>query len=70
MKKVVSFSLPVLLVFLVFIVSACTSKQLYDAGQSKYDLSECAKLPQTEYEKCIEHRKQSYEDYERERQQY
>lgn len=45
---------------------ACSNKQIYTAVQENQRL-ECRKLPQVQYDRCMEQLKTPYEDYERER---
>ncbi len=56
------------LVFILLVVSfGCTNKQIYEATQPKFNEAECMKLPQSQYDECMQREAQSYEDYERER---
>lgn len=47
---------------------ACTNKQIYTTVQNNHRL-ECGKLPQDQYEQCMQEVGTSYEDYEQERQE-
>jgi hypothetical protein len=58
------FSLAILS-FVAF--SGCTTKQIYEATQPKYNEAECMKLPRSQYEECMQRKPLSYEDYENER---
>lgn len=61
-NKCVSF------LFLVSLITACSNKSLYQAGQ-EYQKSECINQAQTseQHNECINMKKQSYEEYEKER---
>ena len=54
-----------MLIFLSF--SGCSSKELYESTQPKYDENECRKLPPHQYEDCINQDAKTYEEYKRER---
>lgn len=57
------------LLVLAIACSACTNKQLYETIQSNERL-ECQKIVRRiEYEECMRQINQSYEDYQREREQ-
>lgn len=62
MKKIVIF------LGCVFILAACTNKQLYQNGQ-KYQEDQCLKKAQNsqEYNQCLNSNKKSYEEYIEER---
>lgn len=51
---------------LLLLLSGCSNQQVYDAIQENRRL-ECAKLPQPQYEKCMQDYDMSYRDYRRER---
>jgi hypothetical protein len=53
---------------MVFLLVACSNKQIYTAVQQNQQL-ECGKLPQSRYEECMRELEGSYEDYERDRQE-
>jgi hypothetical protein len=53
--------------FICVSLLGCTKKELYESIQPKYDEAECRKLPQYEYEECINTQAKSYEDYRKER---
>jgi hypothetical protein len=56
------------LVFILLVMSiGCTNKQIYEATQPKFNEAQCMKLPQSQYDECMQRETQSYEDYERER---
>ena len=57
----------ILLVSLSF--SGCSSKELYESTQPKYNENECRKLPPHQYEECINQESQTYEEYKRARQE-
>ncbi len=46
----------------VLLLQACSSQQVYEAIQSN-QTQECQKVPQQEYEACMERVKESYEAY-------
>lgn len=48
-------------------VMACSNKQIYTAVQDNQRL-ECGKLPQDQYEQCMQELEIPYEEYEQERQ--
>jgi hypothetical protein len=50
----------------VFLLIGCSNKSLYENIQ-KNNRSTCNKVPFSQYEKCIENTKKTYEEYERER---
>ena len=54
--------------FLVVILTACTSKELYQTGQD-YQKSECRNQAQTaeQHAECNRVQSKSYEEYEKER---
>ncbi|MCI2285760.1 hypothetical protein L3081_23250 [Colwellia sp. MSW7] len=62
MNKCISF------IFLVSLIAACSNKDLYQAGQ-EYQKSECINQAQTseQHNECLNMKKQSYEEYEKER---
>ena len=49
--------------------SGCSSKELYESIQPKYDENECRKLPPHQYEACIKRDAKSYEEYKKEREE-
>ncbi len=56
-------------IVLVFLsLSGCSSKELYESTQPKYNENECRKLPPHQYEECINQEAKTYEEYKRERQ--
>ena len=59
---------PQLLAGLLLVVglAGCTQRQVYDAVQQNRQL-ECQKLPQGQYEKCMEQYSEPYDAYTRER---
>ncbi|GLX78382.1 hypothetical protein tinsulaeT_17220 [Thalassotalea insulae] len=57
------------LLLILLTISACSSKELYDAGKQNRQ-SYCREYVGPEYEQCLkEINNKSYEDYQRERQQ-
>ena len=52
--------------FLVFAMSACSSRQAYEAMQTR-ERNECLKVPESQYQECMERTSQSYDEYRRER---
>ncbi|MBL4827737.1 MAG: hypothetical protein JKY66_08515 [Spongiibacteraceae bacterium] len=58
------------LVIVVFLLSVygCTNKQAYYHAQSSQRL-QCQKLPPQEYEMCLSQTQETYEEYERKRQE-
>ena len=57
----------ILLLALIFIGS-CSHKQMYEVLQIKQQ-NDCLKLPQSEYESCMESTEKPYEQYKEERQE-
>ena len=53
--------------FFLIAISGCTNKQIYEATQPKYNEAECMKLPQSQYNECMQRDAETYEEYERER---
>ena len=50
---------------LIFVIlAACSSKDLYSAGQD-YQREQCRIGPPSEYDECMEKADESYEDYQR-----
>jgi len=49
--------------------SGCSSKELYESTQPKYDENECRKLPPNQYEECMRQEAKTYEEYKREREE-
>ena len=47
--------------------TACSHEQVYNAVQENRIQDECTKLPQAQYEECMEAYSQPYDEYERER---
>ncbi len=50
-------------------VLGCSSKELYESVQPKYDQNECSKLPSLQYDECIRNEAKSYKDYQKEREE-
>jgi len=55
-----------LMVLVMFGVAGCSNKNIYDNIQLN-NRNDCAKLPSSQYDKCIESASKSYDEYERER---
>ena len=55
-----------LCLFLTVLIIGCSNKAVYDNIQMN-NRNECKKLPQSQYEDCMEKANKSYEEYERER---
>jgi len=49
--------------------SGCSSKELYESTQPKYDENECRQLPPHQYEECINQEAKTFEEYKREREE-
>jgi hypothetical protein len=47
----------------------CSSKELYESTQPKYDENECRKLPPYQYDECINQEAKTYEEYKKEREE-
>ncbi len=52
----------------LLVITGCSSKQMYEAFQPKYNEAECRKEHEVDYEKCMKQQAKSYEEYEKERQ--
>lgn len=68
----IKLALFVKIIFSAFILisfSGCSSKELYESIQPKYDESECIKLPPHKYEECIQLESKSYKEYQKEREE-
>ena len=50
----------------VLLIGACSNKAIYDNIQLN-NRNDCAKLPPSQYNECIERASRSYDEYERER---
>jgi hypothetical protein len=53
---------------LVIFILGCSNKQMYESIQENQRL-DCYKLPQPQYETCMEELGESYEDYQRAREE-
>ena len=51
---------------LLFILSGCSNKGIYEQIQTNNRVN-CGKLPNSQYEECIEGNSKTYDEYERER---
>jgi len=50
----------------VLFIGACSNKSVYDSIQLN-NRNECAKLPPSQFDECMERSNKSYEEYKRER---
>ncbi len=55
-------------ILLAAALAACSNQQLYTAVQER-ERQECAKLPQVQYEECMQEIQGSYDEYAREREE-
>jgi outer membrane murein-binding lipoprotein Lpp len=55
-----------LMLLAIFLLAGCSNKAIYDNIQS-HNRKECSRLPQSQYEKCMEDTEKSFAEYERER---
>ena len=55
-----------LVILIALLVGACSNKAVYDNFQLN-NRNDCAKLPPSQYEECMERASKSYDEYERER---
>ena len=55
-----------ILLLIILLLAACSNKSVYDNIQS-HNQKECAKLPLSQYDECMERSSKSYKDYKRER---
>lgn len=64
MNKIIALSIA------LFVLSACSSKSLYETGQN-YQKNECMKNAATaeQHQACLNEKRQSYRDYQREREE-
>ena len=68
MKTQSTFIVKTILTVLILIsFSGCSSKELYESTQPKYDENECRKLPPHQYDECIKTESKSYKEYQKER---
>jgi len=51
---------------LVLAISACSSRQAYEAMQTR-ERNECLKVPESQYQECMERASQSYDEFKRAR---
>jgi uncharacterized membrane protein (DUF106 family) len=63
MKSVLKLTIGIVILF-QFV--ACSNKAVYDNIKLN-NRQECAKLPQSQYDECMENTQKSYEEYNRER---
>jgi hypothetical protein len=66
-ESVMGRKIIVLVVLAQIAVSGCTNKQVYEATQPKYNQAECMELPKSQYEECMNRDAETYEEYEKER---
>jgi len=57
------------LVLFLTSIFGCSSKELYESIQPKYDENECRKLPPHQYEECIKTESKSFKEYQKEREE-
>jgi len=55
-----------LVLLIALSIGACSNKAIYDNIQLN-NRNDCAKLPPSQYDECMERANKSYEEYERER---
>ena len=55
-----------LVLLVVFSIAGCSNKAVYENIQIN-NRNACLKVPQSQYEECLERSNKSYEEYERER---
>jgi hypothetical protein len=68
MKTQLKFIIKILFTTLVLTsIFGCSSKELYESIQPKYDENECRNLPPHQYDKCIKTEEKSYKEYQKER---
>lgn len=58
-----------LMPLMMFAATGCSYKAVYDNIQIN-QRNECLKLPQAQYDECMERASKSYEEYEKEREEY
>ncbi|KPJ93935.1 MAG: hypothetical protein AMJ55_07150 [Gammaproteobacteria bacterium SG8_15] len=51
---------------LVIAMSACSSRQAYEAMQTR-ERNECLTVPESQYQECMERTTRSYDEFSRER---
>lgn len=59
-------AIKLLMILVVFGVSGCSSKAIYDETR-RHQRYECMKEPPSAYSECIERTDKTYEEYERQR---
>jgi len=55
-----------LVTVVVLLIVACSNKAIYDNIKLN-NRNDCAKLPQSQYDECMERANKSYDEYERKR---
>lgn len=50
----------------LLLMQACSNRQVYDAMQAR-ERNECMKVPESQYQECMERTHQSYDEFKRER---
>jgi len=53
-------------VFAAVMMAGCSNRQVYDAAQSSQRI-QCSKLPEWQYDECMDRTGKSYDEYLRER---
>ena len=54
------------MILMTLLISACSNKAIYD-GLQYSNRNDCTKLPQTQYEECLQRADMSFHEYEMER---
>ena len=55
-----------LILLITLLIGACSNKAMYDSFQYS-NRNDCMKLPQTQYEECMQRANMSFHEYEMER---
>lgn len=58
-----------LILLVLFSATGCSNRAMYDNIQIN-QRNECLKLPPARYDECMKHARKTYDEYERERQEY
>jgi hypothetical protein len=55
-----------IILLLMLSLQACSSRQAYEAMQTR-ERNECLKVPESQYQECMERASQSYDEFNRDR---
>jgi hypothetical protein len=57
-----------ILILIPFLAGACSNRQMYDAVKNRQKVL-CESVPRSEYSECMEQANESYDSYERDREE-